>query len=171
MLQQLFQMQILKSSSFTYKEEDKIFSSALYNVRKCQQQLQSNSGMFMFLKYSTSQDIARSNASFIFVSFSPYSFVMSYLSVRQRNFVVFCIALLLLVLQRFDTVLYVHDMLMFYFQSNILELWSLFDFLMPGFLGSEKQFQSRFGKPILQSRDAKSSSKEQEAGECPWIEY
>nr|XP_058964289.1 TATA-binding protein-associated factor 172-like [Pocillopora verrucosa] len=49
-------------------------------------------------------------------------------------------------------------------QSNVLELWSLFDFLMPGFLGSEKQFQSRFGKPILQSRDAKSSSKEQEAG-------
>ena len=41
--------------------------------------------------------------------------------------------------------LYVHDMLMFYFQSNVLELWSLFDFLMPGFLGSEKQFQSRFG--------------------------
>ena len=35
---------------------------------------------------------------------------------------------------------------------------------MPGFLGSEKQFQARFGKPILQSRDAKSSSKEQEAG-------
>ena len=61
--------------------------------------------------------------------------------------------------------LYVHDMLMFYFQSNVL------DFLMPGFLGSEKQFQSRFGKPILQSRDAKLSFKEQEAGECPWIEY
>ena len=35
---------------------------------------------------------------------------------------------------------------------------------MPGFLGTEKQFQARFGKPILQSRDAKSSSKEQEAG-------
>ena len=67
--------------------------------------------------------------------------------------------------------LYVHDMLMFYFQSNVLELWSLFDFLMPGFLGSEKQFQSGFGKPILQSRDAKSSSKEQEAGECLGIEY
>ena len=46
----------------------------------------------------------------------------------------------------------------------MLELWSLFDFLMPGFLGTEKQFQARFGKPILQSRDAKSSSKEQEAG-------
>ncbi|XP_048575409.1 TATA-binding protein-associated factor 172 isoform X2 [Nematostella vectensis] len=49
-------------------------------------------------------------------------------------------------------------------QNNVLELWSLFDFLMPGFLGTEKQFQARYGKPILQSRDAKSSSKEQEAG-------
>ena len=50
-------------------------------------------------------------------------------------------------------------------QNNVLELWSLFDFLMPGFLGTEKQFIAKFGKPILQSRDAKSSSKEQEAGE------
>lgn len=49
-------------------------------------------------------------------------------------------------------------------QNNVLELWSLFDFLMPGFLGSEKEFTARFGKPILQSRDAKSSSREQEAG-------
>lgn len=36
---------------------------------------------------------------------------------------------------------------------------------MPGFLGTEKQFQARYAKPILQSRDAKSSSREQEAGE------
>ena len=49
-------------------------------------------------------------------------------------------------------------------QNNVLELWSLFDFLMPGYLGSERHFQMRFGRPILQSRDAKSSSKEQEAG-------
>ncbi|XP_064635758.1 TATA-binding protein-associated factor 172-like [Lineus longissimus] len=49
-------------------------------------------------------------------------------------------------------------------QNNVLELWSLFDFLMPGFLGTERQFQARYGKPIIQSRDAKSSSKEQEAG-------
>ncbi|KAI9270458.1 hypothetical protein BDA99DRAFT_557285 [Phascolomyces articulosus] len=49
-------------------------------------------------------------------------------------------------------------------QNNVLELWSLFDFLMPGFLGSEKLFNERFGKPILASRDSKSSSKEQEAG-------
>lgn len=49
-------------------------------------------------------------------------------------------------------------------QNHVLELWSLFDFLMPGFLGSEKQFQVRFSRPILASRDAKSSPKEQEQG-------
>lgn len=37
---------------------------------------------------------------------------------------------------------------------------------MPGFLGTERQFNERYGRPILLSRDAKSSSKEQEAGEC-----
>lgn len=49
-------------------------------------------------------------------------------------------------------------------QNNVLELWSLFDFLMPGFLGTEKQFVTKFSRPILASRDAKSSSKEQEQG-------
>lgn len=49
-------------------------------------------------------------------------------------------------------------------QNNVLELWSLFDFLMPGFLGTERQFAARYGKPILASRDAKSSSRDQEAG-------
>ncbi|XP_078455706.1 TATA-binding protein-associated factor 172 [Lampetra fluviatilis] len=49
-------------------------------------------------------------------------------------------------------------------QNNVLELWSLFDFLMPGFLGTEHQFAARYGKPILASRDARSSSREQEAG-------
>lgn len=49
-------------------------------------------------------------------------------------------------------------------QNNVLELWSLFDFLMPGFLGTEKVFLDRFAKPIAASRFSKSSSKEQEAG-------
>lgn len=49
-------------------------------------------------------------------------------------------------------------------QNNVTELWSLFDFLMPGFLGSERQFNVRYAKPILQSRDVKSSSREMEAG-------
>lgn len=49
-------------------------------------------------------------------------------------------------------------------QNNVLELWSLFDFLMPGFLGTEKVFMERFAKPIAASRNSKTSSKEQEAG-------
>lgn len=48
-------------------------------------------------------------------------------------------------------------------QNNVLELWSLFDFLMPGFLGSESSFSERFSKPILANRDGK--SKTGEAGE------
>ncbi|KAJ2081619.1 TATA-binding protein-associated factor mot1 [Coemansia sp. RSA 988] len=40
-------------------------------------------------------------------------------------------------------------------QNNVLELWSLFDFLMPGFLGTERQFNELYTKPIMASRDAK----------------
>lgn len=49
-------------------------------------------------------------------------------------------------------------------QNNVVELWALFDFLMPGFLGSQRQFNDRYGKPIFASGDPKASSKEQEAG-------
>lgn len=49
-------------------------------------------------------------------------------------------------------------------QNSVVELWSLFDFLMPGYLGSEKQFMHRYARPILASRDGKCSLKEQEAG-------
>lgn len=49
-------------------------------------------------------------------------------------------------------------------QNNVLELWSLFDFLMPGFLGTEKIFHEKFAKPIAASRNSKTSSKEQEIG-------
>lgn len=45
-------------------------------------------------------------------------------------------------------------------QNNVLELWSLFDFLMPGFLGTEATFNERFGKPIIQNRDGKSKNGE-----------
>ncbi|KAG5635827.1 hypothetical protein H0H81_009992 [Sphagnurus paluster] len=45
-------------------------------------------------------------------------------------------------------------------QNNVLELWSLFDFLMPGFLGTESSFNERFGKPILSNRDGKAKSGE-----------
>ncbi|KAJ2828045.1 TATA-binding protein-associated factor mot1, partial [Coemansia furcata] len=50
-------------------------------------------------------------------------------------------------------------------QNNVIELWSLFDFLMPGFLGSERQFNELYARPILASRDAKQMSTAQMAGE------
>ena len=49
-------------------------------------------------------------------------------------------------------------------QNDVLELWSLFDFLMPGFLGSEKQFAAKYSRPILACREPKAGNKEQEAG-------
>lgn len=49
-------------------------------------------------------------------------------------------------------------------QNNVLELWSLFDFLMPGFLGTERSFNERFGKPITANRDGKATAREREAG-------
>ncbi|KAH7908585.1 hypothetical protein BJ138DRAFT_1157339 [Hygrophoropsis aurantiaca] len=45
-------------------------------------------------------------------------------------------------------------------QNNVLELWSLFDFLMPGFLGTETSFNDRFSKPILSNRDGKAKTGE-----------
>ncbi|KAH9923909.1 SNF2 chromatin remodeling protein [Epithele typhae] len=45
-------------------------------------------------------------------------------------------------------------------QNNVLELWSLFDFLMPGFLGTESSFNERFSKPILSNRDGKAKTGE-----------
>ncbi|XP_008219029.1 PREDICTED: TATA-binding protein-associated factor BTAF1 [Prunus mume] len=49
-------------------------------------------------------------------------------------------------------------------QNNIMDLWSLFDFLMPGFLGTDRQFQATYGKPLLAARDPKCSAKDAEAG-------
>ncbi|CAK9182005.1 unnamed protein product [Ilex paraguariensis] len=49
-------------------------------------------------------------------------------------------------------------------QNNVLDLWSLFDFLMPGFLGTERQFQATYGKPLLAARDSKRTAKDSEAG-------
>ncbi|KAL8119438.1 hypothetical protein AgCh_016817 [Apium graveolens] len=49
-------------------------------------------------------------------------------------------------------------------KNNVLDLWSLFDFLMPGFLGTDRQFQATYGKPLLAARDSKCSDKDAEAG-------
>ena len=47
-------------------------------------------------------------------------------------------------------------------QNNALELWILFDFLMPGYLGSEKQFIRRYQKPLI----ASSRDRDLEHGQC-----
>ncbi|KAI3435532.1 hypothetical protein D9Q98_001597 [Chlorella vulgaris] len=49
-------------------------------------------------------------------------------------------------------------------QNNVAELWSLFDFLMPGLLGSERQFNARYGRTLQAARVSKRGSAEAEAG-------
>ncbi|CDF32085.1 unnamed protein product [Chondrus crispus] len=49
-------------------------------------------------------------------------------------------------------------------QNSVLELWAMFDFLMPGFLGSEKSFKDTFAKPIMASREGKCNETDQERG-------
>ena len=49
-------------------------------------------------------------------------------------------------------------------QNNVLELWALFDFIMPGYLGTERHFTAKYYRPITQARDAKASKLDQEAG-------
>lgn len=39
-------------------------------------------------------------------------------------------------------------------QNSIGDLWALFDYLLPGYLGAEKEFAARFVRPILASRAA-----------------
>lgn len=40
-------------------------------------------------------------------------------------------------------------------QNDVVELWSLFDFLMPGFLGTEREFRSTYGVAAARSVAAK----------------
>ena len=39
-------------------------------------------------------------------------------------------------------------------ENSVEELWSIFDFLMPGFLGHHAAFQKHFGKPIMERGNA-----------------
>lgn len=49
-------------------------------------------------------------------------------------------------------------------QNNVQELWVLFNFLMPGFLGTEQDFNQRFGKAFKSGRAGKAGSNEAQAG-------
>ncbi len=39
-------------------------------------------------------------------------------------------------------------------ENSVLDLWSVFDFLMPGYLGGAKDFRERYEIPITKSKDA-----------------
>ncbi|MBK9140513.1 MAG: SNF2 helicase associated domain-containing protein [Verrucomicrobia bacterium] len=39
-------------------------------------------------------------------------------------------------------------------ENSVLDLWSLFDFLMPGYLGAARDFRERYEVPITRDRDA-----------------
>ncbi len=39
-------------------------------------------------------------------------------------------------------------------ENSVLDLWSIFDFLMPGYLGAAEDFRERYEIPIMRDRDA-----------------
>jgi superfamily II DNA or RNA helicase len=39
-------------------------------------------------------------------------------------------------------------------ENSVLDLWSIFDFLMPGYLGNAKDFRERYELPIVKEKDA-----------------
>src|SRR6185295_10715424 len=40
-------------------------------------------------------------------------------------------------------------------ENSVSEIWSIFDFLMPGFLGTYKAFSKKFHKPIMDYGDSR----------------
>ena len=44
-------------------------------------------------------------------------------------------------------------------ENRLSELWSIFDFLMPGFLYSAREFAARFETPIMKQKDAEATAK------------
>jgi superfamily II DNA or RNA helicase len=44
-------------------------------------------------------------------------------------------------------------------ENSVLDLWSIFDFLMPGYLGTAQDFRERYELPIAKARDAQAQSR------------
>jgi TATA-binding protein-associated factor len=50
-------------------------------------------------------------------------------------------------------------------QNNVTELWSLFDFLMPGYLGTETEFNSKYRRAATMSKEPrKGASRDKRLG-------
>ena len=44
-------------------------------------------------------------------------------------------------------------------ENSVLDLWSIFDFLMPGYLGTAKDFRERYELPIAKEKDVKAQTR------------
>src|SRR5205814_5765665 len=44
-------------------------------------------------------------------------------------------------------------------ENSVLDLWSIFDFLMPGYLGSAQDFRERYELPIVRDKDARAQDR------------
>ena len=44
-------------------------------------------------------------------------------------------------------------------ENSVLDLWSIFDFLMPGYLGSAKDFRERYELPIAKAKDVEAQQR------------
>lgn len=44
-------------------------------------------------------------------------------------------------------------------ENSVLDLWSIFDFLMPGYLGSAKNFRERYELPIAKAKDKQAQAR------------
>src|ERR1035438_1330091 len=44
-------------------------------------------------------------------------------------------------------------------ENSVLDLWSIFDFLMPGYLGTAQDFRERYELPIAKEKDAKAQTR------------
>ena len=44
-------------------------------------------------------------------------------------------------------------------ENSVLDLWSIFDFLMPGYLGAAKDFRERYEQPIAKDKNAEAQSR------------
>ncbi|MEK9165952.1 MAG: DEAD/DEAH box helicase [Patescibacteria group bacterium] len=51
-------------------------------------------------------------------------------------------------------------------ENNVSEIWSIFDFLMPGFLASYKLFQKKFHNPIMKNNCAKALNHLRQKTKC-----
>ena len=44
-------------------------------------------------------------------------------------------------------------------ENSVLDLWSIFDFLMPGYLGAAKDFRERYELPIAREKNAEAQAR------------